>query len=63
MSKTELAFLDGQLYFNQSEQFEVFSLALIGWKKADNTKRPPFQACKPGIFLAYRVAISTENYF
>jgi len=47
MIKTKVAFLEGRLLFIQSEQFEKFSKALIGWKKAGPPKKPLlFWSCK-----------------
>jgi len=38
MIKTKVAFLEGRLLSSQSEQFEKFQKALIGWKKASPPK-------------------------
>jgi len=40
MIKTKVAFLEGRLLSSQSEQSEKFPKTLIGWKKADPTKKP-----------------------
>jgi len=41
MIKTEVAFLEGRLFSNQSEQSELLELlALIGWKKAGPPQKP-----------------------
>jgi len=38
MIKAKVAFLEGRLFFSQSEPFETFQIALIGWIKAGSPK-------------------------
>jgi len=40
MIKTKVAFLEGRHIFSQSELFENFQIALIGWIKAGLLKMP-----------------------
>jgi len=40
MIKTKVAFLEGRIFFSQSELFEFFKIALFEWIKAGPPKKP-----------------------
>jgi len=49
--QTKVAYLEGQLFFSQSEFLKTFQTALTGWIKAGPPKKPLlFLSCKQAIY-------------